>query len=106
MLVLMRLMTESGRSLSDLRTDVERYAASGEINLAVTDHVEALTAVASAFADHGIDHVDGLTVDLGDSWFNLRPSNTEPFLRLNVEAPDSAGVDSLVRRVRGIVVSS
>ncbi|HVR33259.1 MAG TPA: phosphomannomutase/phosphoglucomutase [Acidimicrobiia bacterium] len=106
MLVLMRLMTESGRSLSDLRTDVERYAASGEINLAVNDHVAALTAVETAFAAHGIDHVDGLTVDVGDSWFNLRPSNTEPFLRLNVEAPDSAAVDSLVGRVRGIVVSS
>lgn len=106
MLVLLRVMTESGRSLSDLRTDVERYAASGEINLRVDDHVAAAAAVEAAFADHSVDRVDGLTVDLGDSWFNLRPSNTEPYLRLNVEAPDGAAVDSLVGRVRGIVVSS
>lgn len=106
MLVLLRVITESGRPLSDLRTDVERYAASGEINLAVTDHVSAIAAVEAAYDEFEIDHVDGLTVDLGESWFNLRPSNTEPFLRLNVEAPDQAGVDSLVGRVRGIVISS
>lgn len=103
MLVLLRVITESGRPLSDLRGDVERYAASGEINLRVEAHVEALRSVTEAFAGHPMDRVDGLTVDLGDSWFNLRPSNTEPYLRLNVEAPDRVGVDSLVDRIRGIV---
>ncbi len=106
MLVLMRLITESGRSLSELRKDVERYAASGEINLKVTDHADALSDVEAEFSDRPIDKADGLTVDLGESWFNLRPSNTEPFVRLNVEAPDHASVDSLVRRVRGIVSES
>ena len=103
MLVLLRVITESGLPLSELRRDVERYAASGEINLRVEHHEAALSAVTEAFDVHEMDRVDGLTVDLGDSWFNLRPSNTEPFLRLNVEAPDSAGVDSLVGRIRGIV---
>ncbi|MEX1272051.1 MAG: phosphomannomutase/phosphoglucomutase, partial [Acidimicrobiia bacterium] len=103
---LLRVITESGRPLSELRRDVERYAASGEINLRVEHHEAALSAVIDAFDVHDIDRVDGLTVDLGDSWFNLRPSNTEPYLRLNVEAPDEAGVDSLVGRIRGIVLPS
>ncbi|HSJ26914.1 MAG TPA: phosphomannomutase/phosphoglucomutase [Acidimicrobiia bacterium] len=106
MLVLLRVMTESGAPLSKLRLDVERYAASGEINIRVADNAAALAAVESAFAGEGIDRVDGITVDLGSSWFNLRPSNTEPYVRLNVEGPDSATVDSLTGRVRGIVLSS
>ena len=106
MLVLMRLITEAGRPLSELRTEVERYAASGEINIEVSDNGRALSAVAKAFAGHPIDHTDGITVDLGDRWFNLRPSNTEPYVRLNVEGPDRDAVDSLVGRVRGIVLSS
>jgi phosphomannomutase len=106
MLVLLRLITESGRPLSELRKDVERYAASGEINIEVIDHAAALSAVEAEYSERPIDKTDGLTVDLGESWFNLRPSNTEPYARLNVEAPDRATVDSLVGRVRGIVSES
>ena len=57
----------------------------------------------AAFADGEQDRVDGLTVSWSDRWFNLRPSNTEPVLRLNVEAPDAAGVEELVARVRAAV---
>jgi phosphomannomutase len=106
MLVLLRVITEAGRPLSQLRTEVERYAASGEINLAVDDHSAAIARVEAAFAEGEVDHTDGVTIDLGSSWFNLRPSNTEPFVRLNVEGPDMESVDSLVSRVRGIVGSS
>jgi phosphomannomutase len=106
MLVLLRVITEAGRPLSQLRTEVERYAASGEINLAVDDHPAAIARVEAAFAEGEVDHTDGVTIDLGSSWFNLRPSNTEPFVRLNVEGPDMESVDSLVSRVRGIVGSS
>jgi phosphomannomutase len=106
MLVLLRLITEAGRPLSELRTEVERYVASGEVNIEVSDNGGALAAVAAAFAGHPIDRTDGITVDLGDRWFNLRPSNTEPFVRLNVEGPDREAVDSLVGRVRGIVLPS
>lgn len=106
MLVLMRVLSEDGRPLSELRREVERYASSGEVNITVTDHRQALDAVTAHFAGSPIDHTDGITVDTGDSWFNLRPSNTEPFVRLNVEGPDPEAVDSLVARVRGIVGSS
>jgi phosphomannomutase len=106
MLVLLRLISEEGRPLSELRREVERYVASGEINLAVADHAAGLGAVEREFAHDPVDRIDGITVDLGDRWFNLRPSNTEPLVRLNVEGPDQAAVDSLVDRIRGIVEGS
>jgi len=67
-----------------------RYADSGEINTEVADPAGAVEAVAEQEAGSGgsLDRLDGLTVDHGDWWYNLRPSNTEPLLRLNVEAKD------------------
>jgi phosphomannomutase len=103
LLVLMQVLSEDGRPLSELRSDYERYAGSGEINYDVADQKGATVAVAAAFGDAAIDHLDGLTVDIGDRWFNLRPSNTEPKLRLNAEAPDAAGVDELVDAVASII---
>jgi phosphomannomutase len=52
-----------------------------------------MTKVETMFPDAEIDHLDGLSVDLGDVWFNLRPSNTEPLLRLNVEAEDEPALE-------------
>jgi phosphomannomutase len=103
MLVLMQVMSEDGRPLSELRLEYEPYVGSGEINYDVADQALATAAVAAAYGDARIDHLDGLTVDLGDRWFNLRPSNTEPKLRLNAEAPDAAGVDELVAAVASII---
>ena len=99
MLVVLQVLSESGQTLSGLRDRYEPYTASGEINNVVPDAAAAIEIVASAFSDADQDRLDGLTVDLGDRWFNLRPSNTEPLLRLNAEAPDQAGVDALVARV-------
>lgn len=103
MLVLLQVLSEDGRPLSELRREFEPYAASGEINLHVTDQARALEVVAEGFADAGQDQTDGLTIEWDDRWFNLRPSNTEPVLRLNVEAPDAAAVAELVNSVRTIV---
>jgi len=103
MLVLMQVMSEDGRPLSELRRDYEPYVGSGEINYDVADQAAATAAVASAYSDARIDYLDGLTVDLGDRWFNLRPSNTEPKLRLNAEAPNAAEVDELVAAVASII---
>jgi phosphomannomutase len=105
MLYLLQIVSEDGRPLSEIRTDVERYASSGELNFTVADQQATMDRVAAAFPDATIDYLDGLTVDLGDRWFNLRPSNTEPLLRLNVEAPDADGVAALVEEVRAIVES-
>lgn len=103
LLYLLRVVSEDGRPLSQIRADVERYAASGEINFTVDDASQSIETVAAAFPDARIDRLDGLTVELGERWFNLRPSNTEPLLRLNAEAPDEGSVGELVQSVRELV---
>lgn len=105
MLFLLQVVSEDGRPLSQIRADVERYAASGEINFTVSDQADAMAAVEGAFAGATIDRLDGLTVDFGERWFNLRPSNTEPLLRLNAEAPDPEAVAALVEAVSQVVES-
>ena len=98
---------EQAGPLSELTAVFTRYAASGEINSTVDDQAGRAAAVRAAFADRegaSIDELDGLTVDLPDgSWFNLRASNTEPLLRLNVEAPDADAVAALRDEVLAIV---
>ncbi len=103
MLVLLQVLAEGGRPLSELRLEYEPYAQSGEINFDVEDKEAAIGAIAAAFSGE-MDRLDGLTIDLGDRWLNVRPSNTEPVLRLNVEAPDAQGVEELVSRVRSILM--
>ena len=90
-----------GVPLSELRKPYERYSASGEINTTVPDTAEIIERVAAAYAGEQQDRLDGLTVDLGDWWFNLRPSNTEPLLRLNLEAATPGEVERRVAEVRG-----
>jgi phosphomannomutase len=104
MLVLMQVLSEDGRPLSVMRQDYEPYAQSGEINFDVEDKASAIRAIEAEFADGVSDRLDGLTVDLGDRWFNVRPSNTEPVLRLNVEAPNGPAVESLVDEVQSIIM--
>ena len=104
MLHLMAILSSADQPLSSLRGEVERYAASGEINFEVTDTDAAMRLVEESEASSAsIDRLDGLTVDYGDAWFNLRPSNTEPLLRLNVEGPDADRVADIVERVRAIL---
>jgi phosphomannomutase len=104
MLVLLQVLAEDGRALSELRQEYELYAQSGEINFDVVDKAAAIEAIAAVFPDADLDRLDGLTVDLGDRWLNVRPSNTEPVLRLNVEAPTAGDVEAVVSQVRSILV--
>jgi phosphomannomutase len=95
-----------GQPLSVFAAEFERYSASGEINSTVADVPAKIAAVRAAFPDATVDELDGLTVDLGEGrWFNLRASNTEPLLRLNVEAakPDQMAAlrDQVLAIVRG-----
>lgn len=99
---------EKDRPVSELMASYNSYAASGEINSTVADAAERTGAVLDAFADRvvSVDRLDGVTVYLPDqAWFNLRASNTEPLLRLNVEARSPEEVDALVTEILSIVRS-
>jgi phosphomannomutase len=101
-LYVLAALGEQQRPLSELTADYQRYESSGEINFTVPDASGCVDAVLKSFGDriHSIDRLDGVTVDLGDdSWFNLRSSNTEPLLRLNVEGRSADDVDAVVQQV-------
>jgi phosphomannomutase len=99
-------LSEQDRPLSDLMSDYERYASSGEINFRVSNAKTCIDEVLKSFGTQivSIDHLDGVTIDIGTgTWFNLRTSNTEPLLRLNVEARTDEDVAAVVARVTEVV---
>jgi phosphomannomutase len=104
-LLVLELLSLSDRPLSELLQPFQRYSDSGEINTEVTNPaatVEAIAAHESA-QKASIDRLDGLTVDHGAWWYNLRPSNTEPLLRLNVEARTPPLCAAHVAEVRELI---
>lgn len=104
-LVMISELARSGSTLSKMRMPFEPYVASGEINTTVDDPIVVIDRVREMYRTAVVDELDGLTVDAGDWWFNLRPSNTEPLLRLNLEAQDSASCDEHVAEVLSIITS-
>jgi phosphomannomutase len=102
-LLVLQELSRAGAPLSELRKPFERYVQSGEINSRVDDPQAVIEQVAEAYGDRPQDRLDGLTVDGGDWWFNLRPSNTEPLLRLNLEAPDAPSCEAHTREVLALV---
>jgi phosphomannomutase len=87
-MVVLEQVSTDGRPLSELLAPLDRYAASGEVNSRVDDPLAVIERLATRYAEGNQDRLDGLTVDFGPWWFNARPSNTEPLLRLNLEAPN------------------
>lgn len=96
-------LSRTGLNLSVLREPFERYAASGEINTQVDDPQRVIEQISVRYASSHQDHLDGLTVDSGSWWFNLRASNTEPLLRLNLEAADRDTCDERVAELLAII---
>jgi len=91
-------LAETDRPLSELLAEFSRYVATGEINSTVADQAGVLAEIEREYGSREgvtLDHLDGLTVTHDDWWFNVRPSNTEPLLRLNAEAGDRATLDRL-----------
>jgi phosphomannomutase len=104
--IVLEVVSRAARPLSELRRPLERYAATGEINSTVDDPEKVIEKVAAHFAPTAKEErLDGLSVDVGDWWFNVRPSNTEPLLRLNLEAVSEdrrdAGAAEVLALIRG-----
>jgi phosphomannomutase len=104
-LMLLEAVAEAGGSLAEAVAPHDTRVRSGERNLRVSDTGAALALVHEAFRDRAPDDLDGLTVDLGDAWFNVRPSNTEPLLRLNVEAEDAEGMERTVAELMALLAT-
>ena len=103
--VVLELMSETSLPLSQLVKPFQRYVDSGEINTEVANPADTVERVAKTLEGSGVavDLLDGLTADYGSWWFNLRPSNTEPLLRLNVEAKDDASCRAHVKEVLTLI---
>ena len=107
-MLVLELLSVTGKPLSELLAPFKRYADSGEINTVVDDPAGIVELLAAEVEAAGgalgtADRLDGLTVDRGDWWYNLRPSNTEPLLRLNVEASDEGSCARHVAEVEGAI---
>jgi phosphomannomutase len=99
----------AGTTLSGLVQGFQRYVESGEVNSTVADPAASTEAVRRAYEGRvgfGIDTLDGLSVAGPDAWFNVRPSNTEPLLRLNVEAVDAATMAAVRDEVLALIRST
>ena len=103
--VVLELMSQASVPLSELAKPFQRYAASGEINTEVVNPAASVQRLVERLTADGVDVdlLDGLTADYGSWWFNLRPSNTEPLLRLNVEAADDASCQVHVDEVLTLI---
>ena len=102
-LIVLEAMSESGRPLSEMLKPYDRYVSSGEINSEVSDANAIIEELARRYADGKQDRLDGLTVEYEDWWFNVRPSNTEPMLRLNLEARTDGLMREKVEEVLKII---
>jgi phosphomannomutase len=104
-LVCLELISVENRPLHDMVKEIDPYVRSGEINSRVKSVTEKTEAVRMAFADGAHDMLDGLTVTYDSYWFNLRPSNTEPLLRLNIEADSPALLEDVKEKLLKIIRS-
>ena len=87
--------------LSSLRKDYYSYSSTGELNFHVSDPLNVIQSISGIFSEYEHDYLDGLTVSSDEWWFNLRPSNTEPLLRLNLEAVDAVIMEREMRNICG-----
>jgi phosphomannomutase len=101
--ILWSLLSDSGRPLGELMKPLKRYHASGEINFEVQEKDAAIERLAKAFADGHIYYLDGISVKYPDWHFNVRKSNTEPLLRLTLEAKSAAGLQANLKRVKAVI---
>lgn len=102
-LTFLKLMSESDKSLSVVLKPLQRYAVSGELNFTVANKDQSMDAVAAHFHDGKVAYLDGLSIEYPDFWFNLRASNTEPLLRLNLEARTQEILDKKLQEIQNFL---
>ncbi|MGH2674596.1 MAG: phosphomannomutase/phosphoglucomutase [Actinomycetota bacterium] len=102
-LVVLERLSEAGIPMSELLRPYRRYHASGEINSEVEDQEGTIEELAGRHRDGRQDRLDGLTVEYDDWWFNVRASNTEPLLRLNVEARSESLLEEKTRELLAVI---
>lgn len=100
---LLSILSAQPKSLSELMKPYYKYSQSGEINFQVEDKDGKIRELADKYKTGQIDYVDGITVDNGEWWFNVRKSNTEPLLRLNLEASSPAQLNAKLAELKGIL---
>jgi phosphomannomutase len=101
--VLSVLSAHPGEALSELVKPLRRYFTTGEVNFEVEDKKEMIKRLAQTFSDGKVDFLDGVTVEYDDWWFNVRPSNTEPLLRLTLEAKTAEKKDEMFEKLVSIL---
>ena len=102
-LLILSVMSETRQTASELARDLKRYAHSGEINSEVENKDAVMKELEEKYRDGRISHLDGVKIDFSDWWFNVRPSNTEPLLRLNLEANTQELMEQKRDEVLGII---
>lgn len=102
-MITVQVLSESGKTMSELAGEFKTYLSISETNFEVTDKDTIIARVKEAFQDGAQDELDGLTVNYPNAWFNVRASNTEPLLRLNAEAKTQDELDQLVTRVKAVI---
>lgn len=103
LILMMKILCDSGKSLSDLIKTLERYYRIGEVNFKIEDRKKAIKKLAKIYTKGKQDWLDGLTVDFKNWWFNARPSNTEPLLRVVVEADNQKLAESKLEEIKKII---
>ena len=105
-MIVLGMMSTAGQPLSELRRPFDRYAASGEINTHVDDAAATIERLSKHYADAKQDRLDGLTIVFDDWWLSVRSSNTEPVLRLNLEASTAEDCGRHVAEVTALFKAS
>jgi len=104
-LILMQLISQDGRELSEIVAEFQKYAKSDEINVEIADRDATIAAVKAKYTDGKQDELDGLTVEYDDWWFNVRASNTEPLLRVTIEANNIQTLEQKEQALLSVVKS-
>jgi phosphomannomutase len=104
-MIILEIISLEDKPLSEILKPFKKYYASGEINSRVEDIPAKLEEIARKYSDGKIERLDGVTVEYEDWWFNVRPSNTEPLLRLNLEAKTRELMEEKVREVLEVIRS-